>query len=197
MSCCWHWPQYISMSGIAIIFNNLFDLYLNHYRRISQCWHLKDSLEVSGWLHSWFCLLERDSVWCGRILSLAVDCSRTSGKGGHSREEASALLCWCQDWDSVCPDTVSFSSQWTSWWLMRRSQHWAMALYTKLCLSCNFTFTHSPLLSERSRRFDLSFVLGQHNHLFLFLLFQQKKNEWSLCLSSSINIFWPMTERNN
>ena len=161
LSCCWHWPQYISMSGIAIIFNNLFDLHLNHYRRTSQCWHLKDSLEVSGWLHFWFWLLERDSVWCGRILSLAVDCSRTSGKGGHSREEASALLCWCQDWDSVCPDTVSFSSQWTSWWLMRRSQHAAMAVTERSVWLV--TLASQRLESEKIKK-------------ILFIIFLQKTN---------------------
>ena len=171
MSSCWHWPQYISRSGLAIIFNNLFDLYLNHYRRISQCWHLKDSLEVSGWLHSWFCLLERDSVWCGRILCLAGDCSQTSWTEEHTQREASALTSWYPGPDCVCPGRVSFSSQWTSWWLMRRSQHWAMALPCPACTPssvCLVTLPSLTLLSERSRTLDLSFVFGQHNHLFLF-----------------------------
>ena len=176
MSCCWHWPQYIRMSGLAIRFNNLFDLYLNHYRRISQCWHLKDSLEVSGWLHSWFCLLERDSVWCGRILCLAGDCSPTSWPEGHNHREASVLWCWYLGRDSACPGRVSFSSQWTSWWRLRRSQQWAMA---RLCFVCPVTLPSLTLKIWKIKK--IGFIIRLRTTQSLVpLLFEQKKLMMSL-----------------
>ena len=101
-----------------------------------------------------FSLVWKDSMFSWRLLSDFLD----------SRTQSSGSLCFV-----VLISGLGLCLSWQS--LFLKSMNLMMTDEEKSTLShgsvCPVTLPSLTLRSERSRRLDLSFVFGQHNHLFL------------------------------
>ena len=128
-----------------------------------------------------FSLVWKDSMFSWRLLSDFLD-SRTQSSGSLCFVVLISGLGLCLSWQSLFLKSMNL--------MMTDEEKSTLshgpALHTKLCLSCNFTFTHSLIWKIKK----IGFIICLQTTQSLVLL----KSKISLCFSSSIKIFWPLTE---
>ena len=110
-----------------------------------------------------FSLVWKDSMFSWRLLSDFL-ASRTQSEGSLCFVELISGPGLCLSWHSLFLKSMNL--------MMTDEEKSTLshgpALPRTPSAVCSVTLPSLTLLSERSRRLDLSFVFGQHNHLFLF-----------------------------